>query len=153
MGKRKNGFALIDVIIGSAMLAIGLAVVISMSSRSLGRQSNAQRQITASWLADEILAMAMVVGPEEYAKAYPSRGRFDPPFDEFTFDVSLEDNSLYLPIKAVATISWEALNGIHSVEIETLIARVHGEPVPRAPAETVDREERYWEAIEARELQ
>jgi type II secretory pathway pseudopilin PulG len=151
MVRRRNGFALIDVIIGSSMLAIGLAVVISMSSRSLSRQANAQQQITASWLADELLAMALVVGPEEYAKAYPRRGRFDPPFEAFSYDLALEDKSLYLPIKAVATISWEASSGMHSIAIETLIARLHGEPVPRAPAEVVDREQRYWEAIEARE--
>ena len=151
MVRKRHGFALIDVIIGSAMLAIGLAVVISMSSRSLSRQSNAQRQITASWLADEMLAMALVVGPEEYAKSYPRRGRFEPPFDEFTFDLDFEDKSLYLPIRAVATISWEAAKSMHSVEIETMIARLHGEPVPQVPAEPVDREERYWEAIEARE--
>ena len=59
--KRRKGIALIDVIIGSVMLAVGLAVVISMSSRSLLRQSNAERQITASWLADELLTMALVV--------------------------------------------------------------------------------------------
>ena len=151
MVRNRHGFALIDVIIGSAMLAICLSVVISMSSRSLSRQSNAQRQITASWLADELLAMALVVGPEEYAKSYPRLGRFEPPFDEFTFDLALEDNSLYLPIRAVATVSWEAVSGMHSVEIETMISRLHGEPVPRVPAEPVDREERYWEAIEARE--
>jgi Tfp pilus assembly protein PilV len=150
---RRKGFALIDVIIGSAMLAIGIAVVISMSSRSLTRQSNAERQITASWLADELLSMTLVVGPEEYAKAYPRRGRFEPPFDEYSFDLTLEDESYYLPIRAIATISWESNNGTHSVEMETMIARRHGEPVPRVPAEPVDREERYWEAIEAREAQ
>ena len=60
-----RGLALIDVIIGSSMLAIGLAVIISMSSRSLIRQGDAERQITASWLADELLTMALVVGPDE----------------------------------------------------------------------------------------
>ena len=112
---RRNGFALIDVIIGSAMLAIGIAVVISMSSRSLTRQSNAERQITASWLADELLSMTLVVGPEEYAKAYPRRGRFDPPFDEFSFDLTLADESYYLPIRAIETISWDSNNGTNSV--------------------------------------
>ena len=63
--QRRHGLALIDVIIGSVMLAVGLAIVISMSSRSLLRQGDAERQITASWLADEIFAMILVVGPEE----------------------------------------------------------------------------------------
>ena len=39
----------------------------------------------------------------------------------------------------------------HQVLIETLIAKRHGDPVPRVPAEPVDRAARYWEEIEQRE--
>lgn len=153
MVSHRKGVALIDVIIGSAMLAVGLAVVISMSSRSLARQANAEKQITASWLADEILSMVIVVGPDEYAKAYPKHGQFEQPFDAFTYEIEIEDESLYLPVNATAIISWDAIGGKHSVEIETKIARRHGEPVDRLPAEPVDRELRYWEELEARESQ
>jgi Tfp pilus assembly protein PilV len=146
----RRGLALLDVIVGSAMLAIGLAVVISMSSRSLSRQTNAEQQITASWLADEILSMILVVGPDEYAKAYPDQGRFQPPFETFHFEIDIEDESLYLPLRAVATVSWDAIGGAHSIHMETMIARRHGEVVARVPAEPVNREERYWDAIDAR---
>jgi Tfp pilus assembly protein PilV len=148
---RRNGLALIDVIIGSAMLAVGLAVVISMSSRSLVRQGNAERQITASWLADEILTMALVVGPDEYTKTYPNTGRFDPPFQEFTYEIEIEDDSYYLPLLAIATIFWDVAGNEHSISIETLIARRHGTPHDRLPVEPIDREARYWDAIEARD--
>jgi hypothetical protein len=121
-----------------------------MSSRSLIRQGDAERQITASWLADELLTMALVVGPDEYAKAYPKSGRFDPPFNNFTYEIELEDESLYLPVKAIATVFWEVSKTEHFVEIETLIARRHGDSVDRLPVEPVDREARYWDEIEAR---
>jgi len=153
MVNKRRGVALIDVIIGSAMLAIGLAVVVSMSSRSLARQSNAERQITASWLADELLTMILVVGPDEYAKAYPSRDRFDAPFDNFTYSVVIEDQSEFMPLTVRATVSWEEAGGRRSIDIDTLIARRHGESVDRLPAESIDREERYWDAIEARDAQ
>ncbi len=146
-----RGLALIDVIIGSSMLAIGLAVIISMSSRSLIRQGDAERQITASWLADELLTMALVVGPDEYAKAYPKSGRFDPPFNNFTYEIELEDSSFYLPVQANATIFWEVSGTEHFVEIETLISRRHGDAVDRLPVEPVDREARYWDEIEGRD--
>ncbi|MDP7005361.1 MAG: hypothetical protein QF718_04030 [Phycisphaerales bacterium] len=151
MVKHRHGLALIDVIIGSAMLAVGLAVVISMSSRSLARQANAEKQITASWLADEILSMVIVVGPDEYSKTYPKEGRFDQPFDEFNFELVIEDDSLYYPVNAIAKISWDAVGGKHSIEMETKIARRHGDPVERLPAEPIDREQRYWELIEEKE--
>ena len=144
MVNKRRGVALIDVIIGSAMLAIGLAVVVSMSSRSLARQSNAERQITASWLADELLTMILVVGPDEY---------FDAPFDNFTYSVVIEDQSEFMPLTVRATVSWEEAGGRRSIDIDTLIARRHGESVDRLPAESIDREERYWDAIEARDAQ
>ncbi|HIN09425.1 MAG TPA: hypothetical protein EYM64_02490 [Phycisphaerales bacterium] len=150
MVRNRRGLALLDVIVGSAMLAVGLAVVISMSSRSLVRQVNAEQQITASWLADETLAMILIVGPDEYAKTYPDRGRFEPPFESFYFEIEIEDESLYMPVKAVATISWDAVGGSHSIHMETMIARRHGDLVARIPAEPVNREERYWDAIDAR---
>ena len=153
VNSRRNGLALVDVIIGSSMLAIGLAVVISMSSRSLIRQRNAEMQITASWLADELLATVLVVGPDEYEKTYPKSDHFDPPFEEFWYEIDLSDDAFYLPVETSATIFWSVGSSEHSLSIETLIARRHGEPVDRLPVEAVDREQRYWEAIEAREGQ
>ena len=149
----RKGLALIDVIIGTTMLAIGLAVVISMSSRSLVSQGNAERQITASWLADELLTMALVVGPDEYAKTYPKSGTFESPFQEFTYEIEFEEDSFYMPLLTTATIFWEVSETERSISIETLIARRHGEIQDRLPVEPIDREARYWDEIEARESQ
>ena len=149
----RTGLALIDVIIGSSMLAVGLAVVISMSSRSLIQQGNAERQITASWLADELLATILVIGPDVYEKSYPKSDRFDPPFQDFSYEIELSDDAFYLPVKTCATIFWDVAGTEHNITINTEIARRHGDSVDRIPVEEIDREQRYWEAIEARESQ
>lgn len=153
VNKHRKGLALIDVIIGSTMLAIGLGVVISMSSRSLVSQGNAERQITASWLADELLTMALIVGPDEYAKTYPKSGTFESPFQEFTYEIEFEEDSFYMPLLTTATIFWEVSETERSISVETLIARRHGEIQDRLPVEPIDREARYWDEIEARESQ
>ena len=153
VNKHRKGLALIDVIIGSTMLAIGLGVVISMSSRSLVSQGNAERQITASWLADELLTMALIVGPDEYAKTYPKSGTFESPFQEFAYEIEFEEDSFYMPLLTTATIFWEVSETERSISIETLIARRHGEIQDRLPVEPIDREARYWDEIEARESQ
>jgi len=148
---KRRGVALIDVIIGSAMLAVGLGVVISMSSRSLARQTNAEKQITASWLADETLSMLLVVGPEEYSKSYPLRGRFDPPFHEYSYDIELGDESEFSPFYVKTIIAWQGASGTNEIGMETVISKRHSEePVERVPAEPIDRELRYWEEIEAK---
>ena len=59
---RRKGLALIDVIVGSAMLSIGLGVVISMSSRSLIQQADAEQ---AYIQADLQGATTWVMLPEE----------------------------------------------------------------------------------------
>jgi len=150
---RRHGFALMDVIVGAAILGIGLTVVISMSSRSITRQTAAEKQITASWLADEILSMVLVEGPDIYEKVHPPRGTCEPPFENFSYEIELEDDGELFPVHAIATISWDAIGGRHSSVIETYIARRFGEPVPRVPAEPVDREARYWEEMETSEAQ
>ena len=153
VNRKRHGLALIDVIIGSAMLSIGLGVVISMSTRSLIQQADAEKRITASWLADELLAMALVVGPDEYAKTYPDQGQFDAPFDKFSYEIELDDQSFYLPVAAKASVFWKVSGTEHAVVLETVIARRHGELVDREPVDAVDREARYWEEIEERESQ
>ena len=153
VNKHRKGLALIDVIIGTTILAIGLGVVISMSSRSLVSQGNAERQITASWLADELLTMALIVGPDEYAKTYPKSGTFEPPFQKFTYEIEFEEDSFYMPLLTTATVFWEVSETERSISIETLIARRHGEIQDRLPVEPIDREARYWDEIEARESQ
>lgn len=150
VSQRRTGLALIDVIIGSVMLAVGLAVVISMSSRSLLRQGDAERQVTASWLADEILTMILVVGPDEYEKLYPKTGQFEPPFEQFRYEIEMEEESIYMPVKSTAKIFWDVSGNDHSISIETMIARRHGDVVDRLPAEPLDREARYWDEIESR---
>ena len=53
----------------------------------------------------------------------------------------------------MATVYWDVSGTEHSLVLETLIARRHGEDVDRTPADPVDRDARYWEEIEARENQ
>jgi Tfp pilus assembly protein PilV len=149
MVNRRNGFALLDVIIGSAMLAVGLAVVISISSRSLTRQANAEQQIAAAWLADELISMALVIGPDEYEKAYPKADFFDPPFKRFSYEITFDGDSEYLPVHTVVQVFWDSAGAEHSVTLETELSRVHGEKIDRLPAEAIDREARYWEYIES----
>ncbi len=59
----RRGVALMDAIVGGVMLGIGLAVILSLASRAMAMQANGAKQITAAWLADDLLAMVLVEGP------------------------------------------------------------------------------------------
>lgn len=143
---RHRGVALVDVIIGGVLLAVGLAVIISLATRSLRTQTDGEKQLIASWLADEYLSMVLVEGPVNYPKLYDNHGHCEPPFEEFEYDVNIEDRGLHLPFRVLATISWPSGRGNRQVQVQTLISERGGDPYqPRAPLEPVDRIDRWYE--------
>jgi hypothetical protein len=145
----RRGIALVDVIIGGVLLSMGLAVVISLSARSLRTQTDSEKQLTAAWLADEFLNMVLVEGPVNYPKLYDSHGRCAPPFEEFEYDVLIEDQGMGVPLRVTSTVYWEGAGGLRNVQVQTLIGDRGIEPNElRAPYETVDRINRWYEIYE-----
>lgn len=145
----RRGVALVDVIIGGVLLSMGLAVVISLSTRALRTQTDSEKQLVAAWLADEFLNMVLIEGPVNYPKLYDAHGYCTPPFEEFEYDVFIDDQGLGLPLRVTATISWEGAGGQREVQVQTLIADRGSEPNElRAPYEPVDRINRWYEMYE-----
>lgn len=142
--RARRGFALIDAIVGGVMLGAGLAVVLSLLTRSLGNQTTGEKRLVAAWLCDELLSSVLIDGPREFSRTNDSRGRFDPPFEEFGFEIQLEDLGRGNPWRAVAIVRWGDRER-DEVRVETLVAPRLGDPEqPREPEERVDREERYF---------
>ncbi|HWB19896.1 MAG TPA: hypothetical protein VG711_06320 [Phycisphaerales bacterium] len=140
----RGGFALIDAIIGAVILGIGLAVVISLTSRAVQRQIDGEKRTTAAWLADGLLNMVLADGPVDYGKRNDSSGRFDAPFDEFTYNVELKDQGVNVPFRVTATVSWDKDRGGGSIQVQSLISERGGDSYqPRRPLEPVDRDAKY----------
>jgi hypothetical protein len=143
---RRRGIALVDVIIGSVILAIGLAVVISLTTRSLRTQTDGEKQLMASWLVDEFLTMVLVEGPINYPKLYDTNGTCEYPFEEFDYDVAIEDMGPHQPFRVTATVYWLGGTGERQVQAQTFISERGGDPYqPRIPLEPVDRDARWNE--------
>ncbi len=141
----RRGVALMDAILGGVMLGIGLAVILSLASRSVASQAHGAKQITAAWLADDLLSMVLVEGPIEYPQLYATHGRFESPFEDYEFNVDIEDIGLRLPFRVTATVRWPHGGEYRDVRVQTYIAERLGDPLqPRAPVEPVDRLGRYY---------
>lgn len=145
-GAPRRGIALMDVIIAGILLAISLAVVISLCTRSLRMQTDGEKQLTASWLADELLAMVLVEGPLNYPKIHDTNGRCEYPFEEFEYDLAIEDQGQTLPYSVTATVTWPSGRGFKSIQAHTYIddRRTEPEQELRVPAEPVDRDARWY---------
>lgn len=140
-----QGFALMDVLVGGVMLAIGLAVTLSIASRSINAQTTGERQMTASWLLDELLSMVIVEGPVEFPHVQATSGRFDPPFELFEFEVNLEDLGVNQPFLVTATVRWAQGHSTRQVQAQTYIALRNDEPFEdRIPLEPIDRISRWY---------
>lgn len=145
--RTRRGIALMDAILGGMMLGIGLAVLLSVTQRSLAMQSQGQRLLVASWIVDELLAMVLVEGPVAYPQMYATHGRYEsPPFDDFEFDVDIQDIGLGKPLLVTATVRWPRGRGYQQVQAQTYIAQRLGDPIQvRAPFEPIDRLSRYYD--------
>ena len=143
---RRRGVVLMDVIVAGLMLGAGLAVMMSLASRTLSQQAEGQKQVVAAWLADELLAMVLVEGPVFYPQLYPTNGRCDPPFEDFEYEVIIDDIGLREPMRVTAVVRWAQGRGIRQISAQTYIAERLGDPLePRAPLEPIDRLGRYYD--------
>lgn len=144
--RRRRGFALIDVIVGGVMLGIGIAALITVSARAMASQMEGERQLTASWLADELLSMVLVEGPVNYPKLHDTYGGFEKPFEQYEFEVDIQDQGPRQPFRVIAFIRWPSPRGMREISVETLIAdRMEEEQALRMPIDILDRESRYFD--------
>jgi len=157
---QRRGVVLLDVILGAILLAMGLTIVISLSTQSLARQVEGEHRITAAWLADEILSMVLVEGPQELAGSSPGiwmgegggNGRFDEPFTDYTYELDINYIDDYQPYLVTVHVRWPSRSGIAELSISTKISQRRGEDEeepPREPLEPLDRDSRYFDEDEA----
>jgi hypothetical protein len=144
----RRGVILLDVLVSSLILAIGLAVIMSLASQSLIGQGISERRITASWLADGLLGMVLAEGPRRYALRQPAQGRFEAPFEDYDFEINIRSRGDWVPYKVTATVSWMDRGGPMHIEVQTLTAPRQGEEDNWdnwRPDEPLDREGRTWD--------
>jgi len=141
----RRGIALLDALIGGVLLGIGLAVVLSIGSRALNNHQEGERRLQAAWLADELCSLILVEGPEQYGRLYDLSGAFEPPFDQFLYDIDIDNREPALPARVRVVISWPGARS--PVDVETYIAKRKGyedEPEPlREPVEVIERQQRW----------
>jgi hypothetical protein len=147
--RQRRGFALIDVIVGGVLLAVGLAAILALGARSLNLHQRGEREVIAAALLDDLLGTILADGPKDFPDLHEMRGYCDPPYEDFQFLVEIEDGNSGVPYKVAVTVQHNGTGD--SWTIETLIAAKLGEePDPeRVPVEPLDREQRYREQEEA----
>lgn len=138
---RRRGVALVEAVLGGVMLAVGLAVLVSIVSQSLSRQRLGEEQIVAASLIDELLNMVLVEGPDNYGRRNDLTGTFEAPFEDYSYQLDIRSQGEYEPYSVIATVRWNSAGVERQATVETMIAirRADEQFEPRQPGETIVR--------------
>lgn len=141
---QRRGWALLDVIIGSIILAVGLAAIISLAGRSLAMQQRAEQEIVAAHLLDGILNEVLAMGPVDWASTQPPSGHCQEPFEDWRWEVEVTKQGLGDAYRVMAIV-FDAQG--REFAVDTLMApRLTDDEEPdRAPRVPIDRNARYDE--------
>jgi len=123
----RRGLVLLDVLIGGIVLSIALVAVLGVSSRALNAQIMGERRMQASMLVDDLLTMVLAVGPERYPSEFPTSGVAEPPFQEFEYEILIEDQGVGRPYLVVVDVFWMVGSREYFESVETRIAPLMGE--------------------------
>ncbi len=130
-----------DVLVAGLVLSGALVAVLGIASRSLSAQVRGQQIEQAAMVLDSLLNDVLAIGPLDYLKSGEMSGTVDPPFDEYTYRISIDDTSPDQPFRVTARVWWETAGGEETAEVQALMAQRLGEkPDPeRQPTEPVER--------------
>lgn len=138
----RRGWALVDVIIGGVILAVGLAAVIGLVERSLAMQQRAEREMIAAHLLDGILNEVLALGPVDWMMNQSNEGDCDAPHDDWQWSITITKQGLGDPYRVLAVVTDR--NG-QEYTVDTLMAPrlTDAEDPAREPETPIDRQERY----------
>jgi len=137
----RRAFSLVEAVVATIILGIALTVLLGLIARAVGSQTRGEQLATASMLADNQLNLVLALGPEAYPTEFDMRGKCEPPFADYAYELTLTPRGQTDPYDVAVTISWVSAGRDRSMMIETRIAPRRGdEPDPeREPEQTIAR--------------
>jgi hypothetical protein len=142
--RARRGFALIDAILGGALLALGLATVVTLSQRSLSMLQRGENEAMAAAMLDELLAQVVVEGPRRYGDVRESAGRMSAPWPDWEYAVEIESGADGDPFEVIARVR-DPLGIEYRCATRVAPEAEDVEPVERAPEKPIDRAARHDE--------
>lgn len=141
MAAGARGFALVEALVAAIILGVALAAILGLMTRALSSQRQGELLQTAAMLADEQLNLVLARGPDSYGNRFPLRGVCDPPFDTFSYDLSIGPSGVSSAYAVSVTISWQEARGPQNVTVGTRMApRTGDDPDPdRRPQQAPER--------------
>lgn len=112
---------LIEVLVASVLLGIGVAGLISAATLGLRNQQRVDQRTVALYLAQEMLAQAEAVGPHLYVLSEPTQGveRREGINYAWTLDIAPQVEAVGELFSVQIAVEWDAPGGGGEIEMET----------------------------------
>jgi hypothetical protein len=146
MVTHRKGFALLDAILGGALLALGLAGVVTLSQRSLSMLQRGENEAMAAAMLDELLSQVVTEGPGDFAHNRESAGRMPSPWPSWEFEVEIHPGGVGDPADVRAMVR-DPLGRTYVCATRVAPHDSQAAPEDRAPEQPIDRSQR-WETKE-----
>ena len=113
---------LVEVLVASVLLGVGVAGLISTATLALRNQTRTDQRATALWLAQEKLADVEVAGPRIFALSQPSEGTEVRGRIAYTWSIDIERQLAGELFNVLVELRWtDASRRPGSIRLETLL--------------------------------
>lgn len=114
--RHSKAFSLIEMMAALAVIGIGLTAVLWAMNGTMSAQRRVEQRASATdLLRNKLSEFASADRPMEAAE-----GRFDPPFEDYRWRVSVTPTGLQGLFRLQARVMWEGRRGQRWIESETL---------------------------------
>ncbi|NLH15600.1 MAG: prepilin-type N-terminal cleavage/methylation domain-containing protein [Phycisphaerae bacterium] len=122
--KSGKGFSLVEMVVASTILSMGVITVCAMSTRTLSRvRLNREREV--AWdLLDRQLTMIEYVGVDNFLRAGTLDGKFNAVknMPEYTWQIQLKEHEITGLIRVYATVSWGETSHRRQITAQTVMS-------------------------------
>jgi Tfp pilus assembly protein PilV len=132
------GFTLVEALAAGIILSISVVALGSLVIRGVQSMRIAREYEVAAELLDQTMTRIDLLGPERLSREGPTSGRFDEPYENYSWDAQIDWRAEGYLYDVTLTVSWEGPTGNRSAQVKTAL---NDEPDSRDS-------DLMWEALE-----
>lgn len=115
----RSGMTLIEVLVASVLLGVGVVGLLSTATLALRNQQRTEQRATALYLAQERLAEVELVGPSVWTLGHPAKGTQSQGGVDYEWTVRIDPLAVGELFSVLVDVRWATPGGGGNVSLET----------------------------------
>jgi type II secretion system protein I len=114
-----RGMTLIEVLVASVLLGVGVVGLVSVASLAMRNQQRTEQRASALYLAQEKLAEVELIGPHIWMLGHPTRGAQEREGVAYEWTTQIEQLAVGELFSILVDVRWSGPVGGGTIELET----------------------------------